>query len=161
MANDHPITAYFEADHDRLDSLFQHFREKKRENLQAAKPYFREFIKGLRRHIVWEEEVLFPFFEKSSGITAGPTEVMRYEHRLIGAVLDRLHEKVRQGNADADGEEAELISILKPHNDKEENILYPAIDRYASAGQCAELFLQMEEIPLERFQVCCSAHPAK
>ena len=153
-----PVTAYFEADHDRLDSLLCQFQANKRGDFKTAKPFFREFFKGLRRHIVWEEEVLFPFFEKASGIRMGPTEVMRQEHRMIGAILDRIHEKVRRADPDSDAEEQELLAVLKPHNDKEENILYPAIDRFAGPEQAAGLFLAMEEIPLERFMTCCGTH---
>ena len=153
-----PIAAYFEADHDRLDHLFQQFQKKKRLDYKEAKPYFREFIKGLRRHIVWEEEVLFPFFETKSGMTMGPTEVMRREHRMIGAILDRIHEKVRAADPDTDREEQELFEVLKPHNDKEENILYPALDQFAEPAEAAALFLAMEEIPQERFQACCGSH---
>jgi len=152
------ITAYFEADHDRLDSLFSSYSKIKREDVKKAKPYFREFFKGLKRHIVWEEEVLFPFFEEATGIKQGPTEVMRLEHRKIGAILDRLHEKVRAGSADTDAEEQEVLAVLKPHNDKEENILYPAIDQHASSEVASELFLKMEEIPQERLQACCGSH---
>ena len=152
------VTAYFEADHDRLDSSLQQFIEKKRVDFKAAKPYFREFFKGLRRHIVWEEEVLFPFFEKASGITMGPTECMRHEHRMIGAILDRMHDKVRKADPNSDSEEQELFAVLKPHNDKEENILYPVIDQFAGPEQDAGLFLAMEEIPQERFQMCCGSH---
>lgn len=152
-----PITAYFEADHDRIDSLFKKFKEKKRADFKEAKPYFREFFKGLRRHIVWEEEVLFPFFEKTSRMTMGPTEVMRQEHRLIGQILDRIHDKVRKADPDTDAEERELLAVLGPHNDKEENILYPAIDEFAGE-EAAALFLKMEEIPQERFAHCCGSH---
>ena len=152
------ITAYFEADHDRLDSLFMRYSEMKRLDVKKAKPYFREFFKGLKRHIVWEEDVLFPFFEQATGIAQGPTEVMRLEHRKIGAILDRLHEKVRAGDADTDTEEQEVIDVLKPHNEKEENILYPAIDENASPEVAGELFLKMEEIPQERLQACCGGH---
>ena len=153
-----PITAYFEADHDRLDNLFHQFQEMKRSDFKTAKPYFREFFKGLRRHIVWEEDVLFPFFEKANGMAMGPTEVLRQEHRMIGAILDRIHEKVRAADPNSDQEEAELLAVLGQHNHKEENILYPAIDQYADARCVPELFLQMEEIPQERFQTCCGSH---
>ncbi len=152
------ITAYFEADHDRLDGLFNRYSEVKRQDVKKAKPYFREFLKGLKRHIVWEEDVLFPFFEQATGVTQGPTEVMRQEHRKIGAILDRLHDKVRAGNADTDVEEQEVLAVLKPHNEKEERILYPALDQHASPEAASELFLKMEEIPQERLQACCGSH---
>lgn len=153
-----PITAYFEADHDRLDSLLKKFRETKRADFKTAKPYFREFFKGLRRHIVWEEDVLFPFFEKMSGVTMGPTAVMRQEHRIIGGILDRIHAKVRAADPNSDSEENELLTVLEPHNHKEEHILYPAIDQLAGDDHAPTLFLQMEEIPQERFQTCCGSH---
>lgn len=156
--NDNTITAYFEADHDRLDSLFQQYQQTKHSDVKAAKPYFREFFKGLKRHIVWEEDVLFPFFEQATGIAQGPTEVMRLEHRKIGAILDRLHDKVRAGNADTDTEEQEVLAVLKPHNEKEEKVLYPSIDQHASPKAASELFLKMEEIPQERLQACCGSH---
>lgn len=156
--NDNIITAYFEADHDRLDSLFQQYQQTKHSDVKAAKPYFREFFKGLRRHIVLEEEVLFPFFEKTTGITAGPTEVMRREHRQIGEILDRLHQKIRDANPDTDKEEQEVLAVLKLHNEKEENILYPAIDQASSSDVKAILFLQMEEIPEDRLKACCGSH---
>jgi hemerythrin superfamily protein len=55
MENQRLITAYFEADHDRLDSLFRHFQLHKRSDMEKAKSYFKVFLQGLKRHIVWEE----------------------------------------------------------------------------------------------------------
>lgn len=152
------LTAYFEADHDRLDALLTNYRAWKDRDSAAAKSYFREFFKGLRRHIVWEEEVLFPHFELRTGSLQGPTVVMRHEHRLIGAVLDRIHDKVRHADPSTDVELGELLAVLAPHNDKEESILYPAIGARSSADDIARLFLAMEEIPRERYQTCCGAH---
>ena len=140
-----PISAYFQADHDRLDHLFHQYCEKKRTDVRAAKPYFLAFLKGLQRHVVWEEEVLFPFFEKVRGEAVGPIEVMRQEHRKIGAILNRIHNKVKVADPNTDDDKEELLAVLKPHNDKEEKILYPVIDQHAGAGQAAELFLQMED----------------
>jgi len=39
--NENVITAYFEADHDRLETLLNQYRKKKHENVKEAKPYFR------------------------------------------------------------------------------------------------------------------------
>lgn len=86
---------------------------------------------------------------------AGPTVVMRLEHRKIGAALEALHAKVRDANPDSDAEEAALLSALNEHNMKEENILYPAIDKLVTPNEAAALFAQMEDIPEERFQNCC------
>lgn len=154
-----PITHYFEADHDRLDAVFTRYQQLKRKSFPEAKPYFRTFIKGLKRHIVWEEEVLFPKFEEKTGMKdQGPTAVMRQEHRLIGGFLEEIHNKVRQANPESDEEEKKLLEVLKAHNQKEEQILYPAIDRAVLPEEAAQMFMAMEHIPAERFEACCGEH---
>lgn len=153
------ITSYFEADHDRLDLIFSQFQKLKQRSMGEAKPFFKAFNNGLKRHIVWEEDILFPQFERKSGMTgSGPTFVMREEHRLIGAVLERLHDKVRKGNPSSEQEESELLQILSAHNSKEERVLYPAIDELSSEQEVSEMFLAMENIPVERYQTCCGGH---
>lgn len=153
------ISAYFEADHDRLDLIFKQFQNVKNVSISEAKPYFKAFNNGLKRHIIWEEDVLFPAFELKSGMKdSGPTFVMREEHRRIGAVLDRLHDKVRKADPSSEEEEAQLLEILSTHNQKEEQVLYPAIDRLLSDEEVSGMFLAMENIPVERYQSCCGGH---
>ena len=147
------ITHYFEADHDRLDTLFRHFQAHKRTDFPRAKSYFRNFLRGLKRHIVWEEEILFPIFEAKSGMPQGmgPTQVMRMEHRQIGDALEKIHDKVREQNPDSDPEENALLDVLGRHNMKEENVLYPGIDDLISEQDAADVFRAMEEIPERKY----------
>ncbi len=153
------LTAYFEADHDRLDALLNNFANLKDSDFLAAKPFFKTFLQGLKRHIVWEEDVLFPAFEAKTGMrNTGPTEVMRMEHRLIGQALERLHDKVRRTDAVCEDEIERLIETLEPHNQKEEQVLYPALDSTLSETEVAEIFRAMEAIPAERYLTCCGAH---
>jgi regulator of cell morphogenesis and NO signaling len=152
------ITDYFEKDHDRLDKLFKKFQELKGSDFESAKNNFREFKFGLQRHIVWEEDILFPLFERKTGIVdQGPTVVMRMEHRQIGASLEAIHQKVKDGKLPDDTEETALLSILQRHNIKEENVLYPGIDKLLSAEERQTVFERMKEIPEERYQHCCAA----
>ena len=88
---------------------------------------------GLDRHIEVEEQILFPLFERMTGMTgAGPTFVMRSEHvdirRLMGDTAAAL-EAADPARADAslDG----LLDVLGSHNMKEERILYPMTDEAA------------------------------
>jgi regulator of cell morphogenesis and NO signaling len=80
---------------------------------------------------------------------------MRAEHREIGGLLEALHDKVRRQDADSDREEEGLIQVLFAHNQKEENVLYPALDRLASAEERAAAFRKMEELPEEAYRTCC------
>ena len=150
------ITQYFEVDHKRLDAAFACFQALKRESFPEAKQYFKIFYKGLKRHIVWEEEVLFPLFEEKSGMkNNGPTFVMRDEHRRIGAFLDRIHEKVRKADPLIDDDERVLLEVLGAHNTKEEQVLYPAIDKLVDQREMVKVFLALENIPAERYETCC------
>jgi regulator of cell morphogenesis and NO signaling len=154
--NEPNITSYYETDHDRLDELFKEFQRLKRTDFRKAKESFREFKSGLQRHIIWEEEILFPLFEQKTGIVnGGPTEIMRKEHRLIGKFLEEIHEKVKQQNPDSDQEEQQLLNTLFLHNQKEERILYPSIDRSLTDAELSGVFVTMKTIPQERYNSCC------
>lgn len=155
---DQTITAYFKADHERLDTLFLQFQSSQKDNPAQAKEYFREFKSGLQRHITWEEELLFPLFEKSTGMSgSGPTIVMRHEHKGLCELLENIHSKVRSGQFDAETESASLVSALGEHNHKEENILYPMIDRLVTDKDRQEIFDKMRQFP-ERHSCCCEGH---
>ena len=150
------IQSYYEHDHDRLDGLLERFRELKRSNFPEAKKNFRDFLIGLKRHIAWEEEILFPMFEDKTGMHGqGPTEAMRMEHRQIKEILEAIHDKVRAQNPDCDAEVEALLGVLKPHNDKEEGILYPAIDQHLTVEERQMVFTGMEGMPEDKYHTCC------
>jgi iron-sulfur cluster repair protein YtfE (RIC family) len=128
--NEDSIRDFFRNDHERLDRLFAEFRSSKRTNFARAAEAFRKFTAGLKRHIRWEEEVLFSAFETDDeNRTSGPTAVMRAEHRKIEEALQRLDDCVRDGNPDCDEDDARLLEILQAHNFKEERVVYPLVDR--------------------------------
>jgi iron-sulfur cluster repair protein YtfE (RIC family) len=153
--NEKSVKDYFEADHDRLDGLFRQLQNLKRSDYPKAKECFKEFKFGLQRHILWEEEILFPLFERKMGTTLGPTQVMRMEHRQIREYLESIHKKVQEQNPESDQEEQMLLAVLSAHNQKEEDILYPAIDRSMSDEERTYVFNAMKNIPEERYQFCC------
>lgn len=150
------ITEHFAADHDRLDALFTEFQSLKRKDPAAAKSKFKGFLTGLTRHIVWEEDVLFPIFEERTGMRdSGPTAVMRMDHREIRRHLDAIHEKVRVADPGSDASEKALLSVLSDHNMKEEQILYPAIDLALGKTGLDPVWKAMNAIPEERYACCC------
>lgn len=83
----------------------------------------------LETHFASEEELLFPAFEAATGMTSGPTEVMRGEHRQMRDLLAQMQAAVASRDSDAFGGAAEtLLILMQQHNMKEENILYPMCD---------------------------------
>lgn len=162
--NDQTVQVTFAHDHDRLDELLGTYRRLKHVDFTKAKQAFKEFKFGLQRHIIWEETVLFPLFEEKTGMRDhGPTVVMRAEHREIGRRLEALHDKVRRQDVNSEAEERSLIQALFAHNEKEENVLYPAIDRMSSLEERTAAFKKMEELPEETYRTCCghAAVPAQ
>lgn len=60
----------------------------------------------------------------------GPTAVMKMEHGQIKGFLEELNARVLGGESKGlDELTTGLLEVLHSHNHKEENILYPAIDR--------------------------------
>ncbi|MBX9657741.1 MAG: hemerythrin domain-containing protein [Nitrospiraceae bacterium] len=141
------ISSMFDKDHERLDALFKSFQTLKRTDFLKAKNAFLEFKAGLQRHVAWEEEVMFPLWEKKSGMTGGgPTIVMRNEHREIGDCLESLARKIQAQNPETDREEEILLDLLDRHNMSEEEVLYPEMDHLISAEERETAFRAMEKI---------------
>jgi hemerythrin-like domain-containing protein len=101
---------------------------------------FESFRGAMERHFRMEEEALFPAFEAHTGMTGGPTEVMRTEH----AEMRELFERIGAGLGARDADEflglGETLNLLvQQHNMKEEQVLYAMLD--ASLGPDAEKLL--------------------
>ena len=91
---------------------------------------FARFRGEMLAHFATEEEVLFPEFERATGVTGGPTQMMRFEHAQMRALLAAMAESANAGDIDAYAGHAEtLLVLMQQHNMKEENILYPMCDR--------------------------------
>jgi regulator of cell morphogenesis and NO signaling len=161
MSEQKTISEFYEQDHDRLDELFKTFQKMKRSDFAKAKEAFKDFKFGLQRHIVWEEDLLFPLWEEKTGMSeGGPTFMMRAEHRQIGQQLEAIHQKVADQNPDSDQEEQALLNLLSSHNMKEERVLYPSIDQVTSAEEREAVFRNMNNVPEEGYKVCCGAERA-
>lgn len=149
------IVSVFQQDHQEIDRALEQYRNLKYKDSQAAKDSFNRFLTGLQRHIVCEEELLFPVWERKRGMMGGgPTQVMRLEHRQIADLLNAIHEKIQAHNPGTEQEERHLVEILASHNMKEERILYPAIDQIVSAEDRAGIFQAMKDLPEERYNAC-------
>jgi hemerythrin-like domain-containing protein len=95
-----------------------------------AGPLVTDFHKELETHFRAEEEVLFPAFEAASGMTGGPTQMMRFEHAQMRELMDQMQVALTGRNGDDFAGAAEtLLILMQQHNMKEENILYPMCDR--------------------------------
>lgn len=135
------ITSFMSKHHDDLDGTLE--RARREADPGKAKRLLSRFVGGLKAHIGWEEDILFPAFEEKTGLQdSGPTAVMRLEHRRIEELLDALGESF--GTAQAEAHLASLLDVLTMHNRKEEDILYPWLDRSLSASEVAAMLARIE-----------------
>lgn len=81
-------------------------------------------------HFAVEEDTIFPAFEAATGMTEGPTRVMRGEHVQMRDLMAALVAAAAASDAEAFSDAAEtLLILMQQHNMKEENILYPMCDQ--------------------------------
>ena len=96
-----------------------------------ASAEFSRFAEAMLRHFDAEETVLFPAFEERTGMTRGPTAVMRSEHAQIRELMDAASAAIEAHDADDYTGYAETMHIMtQQHNMKEENVLYPMCDQH-------------------------------
>lgn len=111
----------------------------------AARLALGRFADMLSAHFDAEEQTLFPRFEAATGMTGGPTAVMRAEHAEMRILLDNLQAAIDGQDGDQFAGEAEtLLIMIQQHNMKEENILYPICDARL-AEQAGELVTLLAE----------------
>ncbi len=104
MADNRPDSAmeYLQADHRRLDGLMGECQAKAQAgDMAGAGALFETFRNGLVRHIKIEEGLLFPEFERATGLAkaGGPTGVMRHEHEENPAAAGAAARALRLGRA--------------------------------------------------------------
>lgn len=122
---------------------------------QSAARDFQVFHQELENHFRTEEEVLFPAFEAATGMTGGPTQMMRIEHAQMRDLAARMQDSLPARDAASFAGAAEtLLILMQQHNMKEENILYPMCDR-SLASQAAMLGAVLSE----RLDATCLTTP--
>lgn len=146
------LTELFRLDHRRLDVILAAAKQALRAgDIARARTQFSEFRDGLERHIVVEEEVLFPAFESLTGVSeSGPTQGMRLEHVELRKLMAEVAAELgRPGDESSTTPLAALTARIYAHNGKEERILYPGVDRAArQAGKLHGLLGQIRALGL-------------
>ncbi len=117
-------------DHRHCDDLFAEVEQAvAAQAWERASAAFAGFAGAMQQHFAAEEELLFPAFEAQSGMTMGPTQVMRDEHIQMRELMAAAQEALAAQDADDYAGNAEtLLIMMQQHNMKEENVLYPMCD---------------------------------
>jgi len=125
------IAEFMTADHRRCDQGLASAEEAvSKESWSEASRRWAGFAAEMALHFAREEKALFPSFEEATGMTEGPTVVMRMEHEQMRNLLSQLAEAVgAQDGSRFLGLSETLMILIQQHNMKEEQMLYPMCDR--------------------------------
>lgn len=143
---DPTVNQYYTEDHEHLHAALHRFQSLKAGEPEKAAVEFQGFRAGLERHILWEERILFRWYDQQLGhLRTCLTAVLRREHAQILVYLDEISRKLAQGNFATGDEEGRLETVLRLHNHKEEEALYPAMDQILNDEQRAAVFVAMKK----------------
>ncbi|MCK5002013.1 MAG: hemerythrin domain-containing protein [Gammaproteobacteria bacterium] len=126
------IKEFMAHDHKECDRLFAIAESAAAsEDWDTATQTFNDFIQAMERHLGVEENELFPAFEEATGMTMGPTEMMRSEHDQMRVLFAEMRDAMeRQHSDDYLGISETLLILMQQHNMKEEQILYNMMDQH-------------------------------
>lgn len=114
--------------------------------IDKAKEYFQLFYQATNHHFDMEERELFITFERRTGMMGGPTQMMRYEHQQLRSLLESMKSALDENrHSDFFGIGESMMIMLQQHNMKEEQMLYPMIDR-ALENDAEEMIQKLGEM---------------
>ena len=104
------------------------------------------FAKETIHHFELEEQILFPAFEAKTGMTCGPTQVMRQEHEQVKALIEQMQQAIESKDLErAMGIVESVMLLIQQHNMKEEQILYPMSDAHLDNSE--QIVSEMKSAP--------------
>ncbi len=125
------IKDYMTDDHKRCDDHFAAAEKAVSDgDWETGGTEFDSFRKAMEHHFDMEEGVLFPELEEATGMTDGPTVVMRSEHDEMRRLFEQMAMAMEARYEDEYFDTAEtLLILMQQHNMKEEQMLYEMADR--------------------------------
>ena len=128
------IKTYLTEDHGKCDELFAAMEDAVTNSIESAKDAYEVFAKATERHFQMEERVMFAEFEQKTGMTQGPTAVMRHEHSQMRNLLSDMAKAIDAKDKEKFfGLSETLMILMQQHNMKEEQMLYSMAQQHLSA----------------------------
>ena len=139
--------------HEHLNELFlAHQEALLKLDVDLALSRLQQFEQELRAHMQVEEGLLLPVYSRAGQIPGGPIEFFTGEHRKMLEFLARFTEMLQQLKTKPANLPREIIKLfdteatfkhLMEHHDlREQNILYPTLDKVTSEEEREELLSQ-------------------
>jgi iron-sulfur cluster repair protein YtfE (RIC family) len=141
------IKSFLSTDHKDCDNAFADTENAiVANNWDQAGREFEKMSTIFLKHFNMEETVLFPEFEECSGMSCGPTQVMRMEHEQMRQAILKLEIEILNKDKDRALGICETFNILtQQHNSKEEMILYTMADNILT-DKATEIISKMKSV---------------
>lgn len=128
------IKEYLSADHVSCDELFAKMEDAVSDSIENSKDAYKIFSDSIERHFQMEERVMFPEFEQKTGMVAGPTEMMRQEHKQMRHLIQEMDLAIESKSKDKFfGNSETLMILMQQHNMKEEQMLYTMAQQHLAS----------------------------
>ncbi|HSE36650.1 MAG TPA: hemerythrin domain-containing protein [Blastocatellia bacterium] len=118
-------------------------------DVELALSKLTRFERELRAHMRVEEDLLLPVYARAGRIQGGPLEFYTGEHKRMLEFLERFTERLERLKQDPTNLKREVIELfdeqalfkhlMQHHDMREENILYPTLDKVTSEEERWEL----------------------
>ncbi len=129
------ISTFLTKDHRACDEEFANLENAvASENWDEANNKLTKFSDDLLHHFDMEEKVMFIAFEDRTGMTQGPTAMMRMEHDQMRQLLTSLDADLEKKDKNHFfGVSESLMMLMQQHNMKEEQMLYSMADAHLAS----------------------------
>jgi len=125
------VLKLMDKDHENLAALIDQFLSHIKNNSDQSIDTFSILKQKVQKHFQWEEKVLFPLFERQTGLTgADTTFVLKNEHLQIKRMFI---DKIEKLLSDKNFSEIQLLVVgleemLGMHRNLETDVFYPWFD---------------------------------
>ena len=144
------IKGYLTQDHRDIDELFTNLENRVNEDIENANDEFEKFEYELEKHLQMEEKVMFLEFEQATGMTQGPTQMMRMEHNQMRELIKVMKNAMENKDKQAFFSTSEtLMMLIQQHNMKEEQMLYTMAEQHLSP-QSDRILDMMQSIVVDK-----------
>lgn len=141
------ISSFLTEDHRSCDDMFATLENSVASgNWLEVEKVFNSFSSDMQHHFDMEEKVMFPHFEARTGMSGGPTAMMRMEHQQKTQILSQMKSDVEKKDKDHFfGLSETLMMLMQQHNMKEEQMLYRMADQHLGSDS-AIVVSEMKEL---------------
>jgi hemerythrin-like domain-containing protein len=146
--------------HELLDALFARHQEALLgSDIDQARELLRRYERELNAHMRVEEDLLLPVYERAGRVAGGPPEFYTGEHQRMREFVGRFHESLDELALNPPEAPQRVIALLdqqaiykhlvEHHDLREQNLLYPILDRVTADSERAELMARALAPPRE------------